>query len=47
MTGKKYFITYESIETNLDHGDHAHFFNYLEEEKEAPKQETAPVYEEK
>lgn len=47
MTGKKYFITYESIETNLDHGDHAHFFNYLEEEKEALKQETAPVHEEK
>lgn len=47
MKGKKYFITYESIETNRDRGDHAHFFDYLKEEKEAPTQETEPVNEEK
>ncbi len=28
--GKKYFITYEDIATNPDHGDHANFFNYVE-----------------
>ena len=35
MKGKKYFITYESIATNPDHGDSEHFFKYIEEiEKE-------------
>ncbi len=29
--GKKYFITYENIATNADHGDSAHFFEYIEE----------------
>ncbi len=38
MKGKKYFITYESIATNPDHGDSEHFFEYLEE---AEKQEQA------
>ncbi|MBE7080747.1 MAG: hypothetical protein E7371_05875 [Clostridiales bacterium] len=30
MKGKKYFITYEKIETNPDHGDSEHFFEYIE-----------------
>jgi predicted neutral ceramidase superfamily lipid hydrolase len=35
MKGKKYFITYEKIATNPDHGDSEHFFEYIEEiEKE-------------
>ena len=35
MKGKKYFITYERIATNPDHGDTEHFFDYIEEvEKE-------------
>lgn len=35
MKGKKYFITYNSIATNPDHGDSEHFFEYIEEiEKE-------------
>ena len=33
LKGKKYFITYDSIVTNPDFGDRAHFFNYIEEEK--------------
>ena len=38
MKGKKYFITYESIATNLDYGDSEHFFEYIEEmEKEEEK----------
>ena len=46
MQGKKYFITYEKIETNPDHGDSEHFFEYIEEiEKEA--EETAVVNEQK
>ena len=32
LKGKKYFITYDSIATNPDFGDRAHFFNYIEEE---------------
>lgn len=47
MRGKKYFITYESIETNLDHGDHAHFFDYLEEKKEDLAENAESVNEEK
>ena len=31
IKGKKYFITYESIATNPDHGDSEHFFEYIEE----------------
>lgn len=39
MKGKKYFITYKSIETNPEHGDSEHFFEYIGEiEKE--KEET-------
>ena len=46
MKGKKYFITYEKIATNPDHGDSEHFFEYIEEmEKEA--EEIAVVNEEK
>ena len=46
MQGKKYFITYEKIATNPDHGDSEHFFEYIEEiEKEA--EEMAVVNEQK
>ena len=31
MKGKKYFLTYEKIATNPDHGDSEHFFNYIED----------------
>ncbi len=31
LKGKKYFITYDSIETNEAHGDSEHFFDYIEE----------------
>ena len=31
--GKKYFITYEKIATNPDHGDRAHIFDYIDEVK--------------
>ena len=31
MKGKKYFITYDTIATNPDHGDSEHFFEYIEE----------------
>ena len=35
MKGKKYFITFDRIATNPDHGDSEHFFKYIEEiEKE-------------
>ena len=35
VKGKKYFITYDMIATNPDHGDSEHFFEYIEEmEKE-------------
>lgn len=35
MKGKKYFITYNSIATNPEHGDSEHFYEYIEEiEKE-------------
>ena len=35
VQGKKYFITYERIATNPDHGDSEHFFDYIEDvEKE-------------
>ncbi len=33
LEGKKYFITYESIATNPDRGDSAHFFEYIKEEE--------------
>lgn len=36
--GKKYFITYERIATNSDHGDRQHFFDYMvKNEKEELK----------
>ena len=31
MKGKKYFITFDRIATNPDHGDSEHFFEYIEE----------------
>lgn len=31
IKGKKYFITYDAIATNPDHGDSEHFFEYIEE----------------
>ena len=38
IKGKKYFITYEAIATNSDHGDSEHFFEYMEElEREEEK----------
>ena len=41
MKGKKYFITYERIETNPDFGDSEHFFEYIEEEEKAEQEEKA------
>lgn len=38
LTGKKYFITYESIATNESHGDSEHFFDYMQPAQE-PAQE--------
>ncbi len=32
--GKKYFLTYEQIEKNADHGDSEHFFEYINEEEQ-------------
>ncbi len=32
VKGKKYFLTYENIATNPDHGDSEHFFDYIGEE---------------
>ena len=37
VEGKKYFITYEKIEKNTDHGDKEHFFEYLQEETKEEK----------
>ncbi len=31
MKGKKYFLTYDNIESNPDRGDSEHFFEYIEE----------------
>ncbi len=39
LKGKKYFITYESIATNPDHGDSEHFFEYLKEEERVVNEE--------
>ena len=39
MKGKKYFLTYEKIATNLDHGDSEHFFDYIEELPVSTKEE--------
>lgn len=41
VRGKKYFITYENIESNPTHGDNEHFFEYVQEgEKQQAAQET-------
>ena len=41
LKGKKYFITYDSIASNPDYGDRAHFFDYIEEQtKEESVEET-------
>ncbi len=34
VKGKKYFLTFEQIEANPDHGDSEHFFEYIEADKE-------------
>lgn len=34
VQGKKYFVTYDRIETNRDHGDSEHFFETVEESDE-------------
>ncbi len=47
MKGKKYFITYENIATNPDRGDHAHFFNYIEEAEKNVDEKTEITQEEK
>ena len=39
LKGKKYFITYESIATNPDRGDSAHFFEYMKEEENVVNEE--------
>ncbi|MBR2441521.1 MAG: hypothetical protein IKB20_00400 [Clostridia bacterium] len=39
LKGKKYFITYESIATNPDHGDSEHFFEYIKEEEKVVNEE--------
>ncbi len=31
MKGEKYFLTYDKIAENVDHGDSEHFFDYVEE----------------
>ncbi len=46
MKGKKYFITYNDIATNPDRGDHAHFFNYMEEAEKAAEESAEGVQEE-
>ncbi len=33
VKGKKYFVTFEDIASNPDHGDSEHFFNYIAEEE--------------
>lgn len=35
VKGKKYFLTYEQIATNPDHGDSEHYFDYIGEESAA------------
>lgn len=35
MQGKKYFITYEKIEANPDHGDTEHYFSYIDDESKS------------
>jgi hypothetical protein len=46
VKGKKYFITYERIATNPDHGDSEHFFDYISnEEAENTQAESAPTTE--
>ncbi len=39
IKGKKYFLTFEQIERNPDHGDSEHFFEYIEETKEEENNE--------
>ncbi len=39
VRGKKYFVTFEHIANNPDHGDSEHFFEYLEEKNEEENQE--------
>ncbi len=39
IKGKKYFLTFEQIESNPDHGDSEHFFDYIEETKAEDNEE--------
>ncbi len=39
VTGKKYFITFERIATNPDHGDSEHFFDYITETEQTESNE--------
>lgn len=41
IKGKKYFITYEDIESSIARGDKEHFFEYITEEEIAEQTETA------
>ncbi len=45
VKGKKYFLTYEHIATNPDHGDSEHFFDYLSEESENEEENEEKVEE--
>lgn len=36
--GKKYFLTFENIETNPDHGDTEHYFDYVTDTKDEENQ---------
>ncbi len=39
VRGKKYFVTFEHIANNPDHGDSEHFFEYLEEREQEESEE--------
>lgn len=39
LKGKKYFLTYEDIATNPDHGDSEHFFDYICDESSKEEEE--------
>ncbi len=38
MKGKKYFLTFEHIATNPDHGDREHYFDYMSEEEKTERE---------
>ena len=39
LKGKKYFLTYEDIATNPNHGDSEHFFDYICDESSTKEEE--------